>query len=265
MANSRHRKRVGAVRDNGYMTIDAVLASATETARQAVLDTTDPAYVGDHLGVREEGEHLVLHLFASHCPGYHGWYWAVSVTRGPDQDRVTVNEVVMLPGEESISAPQWTPYKQRVAAGDMQPGDILPPEPDDPRLVPAWAAGDYGGSPADIATARDHALGRSVVLSHEGRLQAADRWYAGSPGPDTELAKQAPGTCHTCGFLIRLAGPLSVNFGVCANGLANDDGRVVALSHGCGAHSGVTAAGASAHDSPEPVLDTVDLDVIESW
>ena len=34
-----------------------------------------------------------------------------------------------------------------------------------------------------------------------------------------------------------LAGSLRTAFGVCANGSAPDDGRVVALAHGCGAHS----------------------------
>jgi hypothetical protein len=34
-----------------------------------------------------------------------------------------------------------------------------------------------------------------------------------------------------------MAGALGRVFGACANGMAPDDGRVVALTHGCGAHS----------------------------
>ncbi len=54
---------------------------------------------------------------------------------------------------------------------------------------------------------------------------------------EAPLARSAPAPCGSCGFLLRLAGPLSGTFGVCANGDANDDGRVVAIDHGCGAHS----------------------------
>ena len=51
------------------------------------------------------------------------------------------------------------------------------------------------------------------------------------------MAKQAPGKCLDCAFRVPLAGSLSVLFGVCANAFAPDDGKVVALDHGCGAHS----------------------------
>ncbi len=63
-------------------------------------------------------------------------------------------------------------------------------------------------------------------------------------------------TCGGCGFLVRLAGPLSTLFGVCANGNANDDGRVVSFDHGCGAHSEVRLAKRHQPEPlPEPVLD----------
>src|SRR5690625_1306238 len=189
------------LRDNRAMRIDDVLAAAVEPARRAILESADPTEVGDHLGARSEGEHLVVHLFGSRLPGYRGWYWAVSVARAPASSHVTVNEVVLLPGDESISAPEWTPYKQRVEPGDLQPGDVLPTEPNDARLVPAWSAGESDAHPGDIATAREHAFGRKVVLSRQGRLDAADRWYSGSQGPGSPLAKQAPGRCHPCRFL----------------------------------------------------------------
>jgi hypothetical protein len=51
------------------------------------------------------------------------------------------------------------------------------------------------------------------------------------------MAKQAPGRCLDCAFRLPLAGGLSALFGVCANAFAPDDGKVVALDHGCGAHS----------------------------
>jgi hypothetical protein len=82
---------------------------------------------------------------------------------------------------------------------------------------------------------------RARVLSAIGRDLTADRWYAGEHGPRTALANAAPAPCLNCGFLIRLGGPLGRAFGVCANEYAPDDGRVVSLDHGCGAHSEATA------------------------
>ena len=107
--------------------------------------------------------------------------------------------------------------------------------------------------------------GREWVLSLEGRDLAAQRWHDGEQGPNTPIAEQAPDSCDSCGFLISLAGPLSDTFGVCANGMANDDGKVVALTHGCGAHSGAKLSRSAAPQQlPPPVFDTVNVDEVDS-
>jgi hypothetical protein len=104
------------------------------------------------------------------------------------------------------------------------------------------------------------------VLSLEGRDLAAERWYDGSHGPESPLAQSAPATCESCGFLVRLAGPLSQAFGVCANAQANDDGRVVSWDHGCGAHSEAQLAKKSQPQPlPDPVHDTLGFDEIETF
>lgn len=245
-------------------TPDVVSAAATELARAAVLEVADKGTVGDAIGVTDDGNRFVSHLFACTKVGYRGWYWAVSVTRSPDSDVVTVNDVVLLPGDDAIVAPAWTPYKDRIQPGDLSPGDVLPPEDEDPRLVPAYLAGDDDDSPADRAVAKDIAIGRPLVLSIEGREQAATRWYEGDQGPDVAIAQQAPGVCRTCGFLVRMAGPLSLSFGVCANAMANDDGRVVAFAHGCGAHSGAKLGKSAGPQQLAPhVLDTMSIDGVD--
>lgn len=229
--------------------------STIDAARAALSEVADAGAVGDPLGAVEDAPGLVSERFACLLPGYVGWYWAVSLS--VLDDVATVNDLVLLPGDDAIVAPAWTPYRDRIRPGDLGPGDMLPPEEDDVRLVPAWSAGDGDGTGVvDRHFAREIGLGREWVLSLEGREDAADRWYAGDEGPDTAMAKQAPGVCGTCGFLVSLAGDLSDRFGVCANRLANSDGRVVALTHGCGAHSGTRPRrSASAVTLPDPVLD----------
>jgi hypothetical protein len=95
-------------------------------------------------------------------------------------------------------------------------------------------------------------LGRTRVLSLEGRHEAAQRWHDGAQGPSSPLALAAPATCDTCGFFVRLSGPLGRMFGVCTNAQANDDGRVVSVDHGCGAHS---EAQLSKRSQPQPLPD----------
>ena len=57
-------------------------------------------------------------------------------------------------------------------------------------------------------------------------------------------------------------GPLGRVFGVCANEFAPDDGRVVSLDHGCGAHSeAATAPGG--YGVVSPVIDEVGYDLVD--
>ena len=51
----------------------------------------------------------------------------------PRQKTVTVDEVVLLPGDDAVLAPEWVPYRERIRPGDLGPGDLLPTEEDDDR------------------------------------------------------------------------------------------------------------------------------------
>lgn len=250
---------------------DGALAKAVDPARQVLLEAADTADVGEHLGARADGERVVTHLFACTRPGYPGWHWSVTMTRAKRARDLTVNEVVLLPGDEAIVAPAWVPYKERIQPGDLSPGDLLPVEDEDVRLVPTYLVGDDPLDADDRAQVRrvagDLGLGRVRTLSREGIDMAAERWYDGSGGPDAPLAKSAPERCTSCAFLVRISGSLSEMFGVCANGNANDDGRVVSFDHGCGAHSEVKLA---RRNRPQPLPDHVhdtlgEDDDLESW
>ena len=55
-------------------------------------------------------------------------------------------------------------------------------------------------------------------------------------------------------------------FGVCANEFANDDGRVVALDHGCGAHSEAQLRKKQLPPPlPDHVFDTISRDDFEEF
>lgn len=212
---------------------DSICASAVEVARAAAVEVGGDQ-VGEHVGVRADGERIATHAFAATVAGYSGWYWAVTVARVPRAKTATVDEVVLLPGEGALRAPDWVPWSERLRPGDLSPGDLLPSRPDDWRLVPGYVASD---DPAVEQVAFEFGLGRERVLSREGRRDAASRWRDGDGGPNTAMARNAPGHCGTCGFLLPLAGSLRAAFGVCGNDVAGADGRVVSVEYGCGAHS----------------------------
>jgi hypothetical protein len=257
-------------RPNPRAKADAAAVAAVDVARAALLDDVDAADVGEHLGHVVAGERLVTHHFACQRPGYVGWRWSVTVARASRQKRITVDEVVLVPGEDAIVAPAWVPYRERLQPGDLSPGDLLPVEEDDPRLVPTYS---YGDDPLDAddkaqirAVAQDLGLGRVRTLSPIGRDLAAQRWYDGDGGPNSPIAQAAPLSCTTCGFLIRLNGTLGELFGVCGNGDANDDGRAVSFDHGCGAHSEIMLA--KKHEPvpvPDPVFDTLSPGEVETF
>ncbi len=232
-----------------------VLAAAADLARAAAVETAgDAALVGDHLGTSAEpadeseqrlgstvlGE-VLTHTFASRLPGYVGWHWAVTVARVAGEDLVTIDEVVLLPGDSALLAPAWVPWQERLRPGDLSVGDVLPSTEEDPRLAPAYLVDDDSAEdPAGRVVAEELALGRERVMSAEGRREAVGRWNGGEFGPGAPMARQAPGPCASCGFYLPLAGSLRQQVGACGNAYSPADGRVVTADYGCGAHSQAT-------------------------
>jgi hypothetical protein len=239
-------------------TLDRTLVDAIDLAR-AQAEAEAPGLIGEHLGVVAEDERVVTHLFATLDPAYRGWRWSVTLARASRGRTPTVDDVVLEAGDDAILAPEWVPWQERLRPGDLGVGDLLPTSIDDPRLVPTMFS--ESTDDAEDVVAVELGLGRPRVLSFDGRLDAVERWWSGDAGPEALIARSAPKMCASCGFFIPLSGALRQAFGACANGFAPDDGRVVAVDHGCGGHSEavvVTSASASA----QPLIDEVGYDVV---
>ncbi|MET1021116.1 MAG: DUF3027 domain-containing protein [Arthrobacter sp.] len=99
---------------------DAFLAAAVDVARAGIEGIAPAEQIGRHLAAKSEGDRLVTHLFESKLPGYGGWQWYAVLTRNSRSKVVTVNELGLLPSEDSILAPEWIPWAERVRPGDEQ-------------------------------------------------------------------------------------------------------------------------------------------------
>ncbi len=215
--------------------------TAQDIARKAAIaDAEKASQVGAFIS--EDIDHdnrVTTFLFEADLSGYKGWRWCVTVAQVDEKAEPTVCDVVVLPGPDSLLAPEWIEYRERILPEDIQPGVIVPSILDDTRLAPGVHSliQDEELDPAQVF---DLGLSRARVLSIEGRDQASKRWYASDRGPTAPIAQSAPKPCQTCGFFLPIAGSLRASFGVCANAIAPDDARVVSVDHGCGAHSEAT-------------------------
>ncbi len=240
---------------------DAVLLEAVDLAREAADAVAEAGSVGEHQGAAMDADRLATHYFACTATAYPGWRWAITLARAPRSRRATVCETHLVPGDGALLSAVWLPYAQRLAPGDIGAGDLTPYLSEDPLLVAGFEA--TGEEDVDQVGFFELGLGRPRVLSAEGRESAAARWYDGPHGPSAEIARQAPAPCSTCGFFVPMAGALRAVFGVCANEWSPDDGSVVSLDHGCGAHSEVDVEHRTPDTVDAPVLDDNDLEIVE--
>lgn len=267
-------------------TPDRLCAEAVDLARAAAEEAAAPGVVGGHVSVVSEGDRVVTHFFECKDPAYRGWRWAVTVTRASRAKLVTLDETVLLPGEDALLAPEWVPWSERLRPGDLGPGDLLPTEADDLRLEPGWTGEDapppnsvvseemaelVEAEDADVtdrvvvpvrgsitSVAEELGMRRARVLSRYGLHTAADRWDEAF-GAKTPMAQAAPASCVSCGFLVKVGGSLGQAFGVCANEFSPADGRLVSLSYGCGGHSEAAVMPKPLRPAP-PVLDSMGSD-----
>ncbi|MFD1214076.1 DUF3027 domain-containing protein [Arthrobacter sp. GCM10027362] len=144
--------------------LDAVLAAAVDSARAGVLTIAPAEQVGAHVSASAEGERLVLHRFEAKLAGYRGWHWYATVARVPRGKAATVCEVGLLPSEDSLLAPEWVPWADRIRPEDV-PEPEAGPETEAAAAeagagqqsadAPAGAGGDGSGTDTGAAGLRD--------------------------------------------------------------------------------------------------------------
>ncbi|MEZ2372331.1 DUF3027 domain-containing protein [Arthrobacter sp. RCC_34] len=115
---------------------DAMLAAAVDQARRELETITPADSIGEHLGAKREEDRVVTHLFASRLAGYVGWQWFAVLTRNSRSKVVTVSEIGLLPSDDSVLAPPWVPWSERV-----RPEDVAAMQAEE-----SAAAGETGGT-----------------------------------------------------------------------------------------------------------------------
>ena len=100
--------------------VDEILAAAKDVALQGVQEIAPAHAIGLVHHVRAEEERLSTHLFECTLPGYRGWFWFATLSRAPRSRVATICEVVLLPGDDALIAPDWVPWADRVRPEDLE-------------------------------------------------------------------------------------------------------------------------------------------------
>jgi hypothetical protein len=85
------------------------------TAKAAAIEAAPAGGVGEFIEAVSEGEGVTTYLFAAKLKGYVGWRWSVTLFEGDAKAEPTISELVLLPGAESLVAPDWVPWSERLA------------------------------------------------------------------------------------------------------------------------------------------------------
>ena len=84
-------------------------------ARTALIEATSKSKVGNFIEVFEEGEGVATYLFENNQKGYVGWRWSVTIFQVDPSEAATVSEILLMPGPDSLVAPDWVPWSERLA------------------------------------------------------------------------------------------------------------------------------------------------------
>ena len=88
--------------------------AARDIALAALREITPPATIGDAKDATVDADGVLTMRFENRMPGYPGWFWTVSLAQVEDA-APTVLEAELMPGEGSLTAPDWLPWAERLA------------------------------------------------------------------------------------------------------------------------------------------------------
>lgn len=148
---------------------DEVLAEAVLTARAGLAGLAEDEQIGEHRGATVDDDRLMTHRWEAKLPGYRGWQWYATVARAPRSKHVTVCEVGLAAGEDSIVAPAWVPYADRVSDEERE-------------RMKAVAEGRDPNRPAEEA---------AIVVTEESADAPAEQAADPDPAPETDSAPDA--------------------------------------------------------------------------
>ena len=84
-------------------------------AEVAAKSAADKNELGSFVESVDEGEGITTFLFESKKLGYLGWRWSVTIYQAAPVSEPSLCEVVMVPGDDSLIAPNWVPWSERLA------------------------------------------------------------------------------------------------------------------------------------------------------
>ncbi len=88
--------------------------AADNTAFALEILKSENLSVGPFIEIIDEGDDTFSYLFKSELKGYVDWRWSVTIFQ-PEGAEPTLSEFVLLPGAESLVAPDWIPWSERLA------------------------------------------------------------------------------------------------------------------------------------------------------
>lgn len=130
---------------------------AVSQARAALIAVAEQAdHVSDFVAAFELGDNVVDFRFASAIRGYEGWQWSITMYHDGEENLWTINESALLPTSESLLAPEWVPWKDRVLPSDISPTDVLGTDADDKRLEPGFSTDKPAADPVPEDKTREN-------------------------------------------------------------------------------------------------------------
>jgi hypothetical protein len=94
---------------------EKISATLLELAKSAAADFAKPNALGEFVESVEEEPGVTTFMWQSTHPGYLGWRVAAIVAHFGADEPATVSEVLLVPGVDSLVAPDWVPWSERLA------------------------------------------------------------------------------------------------------------------------------------------------------